>query len=86
MTQRIQEPVMDDRDFDTPRLGSWEGKIPGPKTGFPIPAPEPILSWDDMSWRERIDSIKPGLAVVAALILFVGVVGLVGIGLAGWLS
>lgn len=67
-------------------LGMRPGMIRGPLTGLPIPAPEPVPSWDDMSWRERVDSIKPGLAVVAGLCGFVAVVGFVAAWIAGLLS
>ena len=93
MTKRIQEPVMDPYDFiddfgysrldHMDGLGMRPGMIRGPLTGLPIPAPEPVPSWDDMSWRERVDSIKPGLAVTGALILFIGGLGLAAAAIAG---
>lgn len=94
MTKRIQEPVMDPYEFiddgysrldHMDGLGMRPGMIRGPLTGLPIPAPEPALSWDDMSWRERIDSIKPGLAVVAGLAGFLAIVGFAAAAIAGLL-
>ena len=78
-----------ERIFDTFKEAAQyrdDQMVPGPKSGMLIPAPEPQPSWDDMSWRERVDSIKPGLAVVAGLCGFVTVVGFVAAWIAGLLS
>lgn len=57
-------------------LGSWEGKVAGPKTSLPIPAPEP---------RESVwHAIQGGLAVACALIGFVATSGSLGLLLAAW--
>ena len=82
--EKIQPVVMDPYEFlddgysrldHMDGLGMRPGMIRGPQTGLPIPAPEPQLSWDDMSWRERVDSIKPGLIATTWLVAAVTILG-----------
>lgn len=63
--------------------GLKPGMVIGAGTNLPFYPPEPVLSWDEMSWRERVDSIKPGLAVTGALVLFIGGIGLAAAAIAG---
>ena len=82
MTKRIQEPVMDDRDFDMDDgysrldhmdgLGMRPGMIRGPLTGLPIPAPDLEETLVDAAKLAVIAGIIGGFIVLAAVALVIG--------------
>lgn len=79
---------MDGLGHQPDEYARYGGLKPGMVVGdlkLPFYPPEPVPAWSELSWRERINAITPGLIVTTWLVAGITILGSIAIVVAAYL-